>query len=95
MREFVISDTIDNAESTKWIGGMPITGEVVRCKECKHYIPEKSWEEERAPGMYETMWEPPECKRWSFEFIDSEGKLAVYRPDVEPNGFCYQAEKDE
>lgn len=65
-----------------------VNEEVIRCRDCKHYIPEETWQEERGIGLYETVGEPPSCKKWSCIILDEDGKSSVYRPDVRPDGFC-------
>lgn len=34
---------------------------LVRCRDCKHYEPENTWEEYRDPCFYEVCGEPPTC----------------------------------
>lgn len=44
-------------------------------------------------GLYETVGEPPSCKKWSYIILGEDGRSSVYRPDVRPNGFCAWAER--
>lgn len=40
-------------------------------RECPYYEDEHSWEEERSPGCYETVGEPPTCKYGSEPYRDT------------------------
>lgn len=51
--------------------------EIIRCIDCKHY---------------DTRWD--KCNRLAVGFYDpDEGADVIERFDVDPNGFCYLAER--
>lgn len=67
--------------------------EVIRCCDCKHYIPEEFWQEDRGGGYFEIMCEPPSCKKWCVNIYDKDGEHQRYLFDVRPDGFCAWAEQ--
>lgn len=83
-------------------GSIPFTSngvrtkeEIIRCRDCKHYIPEEEWQENRGNGFYEINGEPPSCNHWGHLVREADGTLTNYRPDVDPDGFCAWAERSE
>ena len=56
--------------------------EIVRCRDCKHYVPEYGYSEERGFGQIEYLMEPPGCAR-----------SKAIQITVDPNGFCAWGER--
>lgn len=65
--------------------------EIVRCRDCKHFTPEYTYQEERDYGLYETMTVPPRCgnpERCSKHYDSLTGKMVPVRVYTEQDGFC-------
>ena len=71
--------TPNGYEEWRWL---PVREEIVRCRDCRHYVPEYGYSEERGFGQIEYLIEPPACAR-----------SKVIEITVDPNGFCAWGER--
>ena len=80
-REYITAFTVqaDGSITLEFdtLGKSAVREEVVRCKDCMHYVPECGYSEERGFGQIEYLMEPPACAR-----------SKAIQITVDPNGFC-------
>lgn len=76
--------------------GYGLTSEIVRCRDCRWFTPEETYEEYRDFAHSEIMVEPPSCgnpERCNKHYDSATGKYIPVYIVTQPDGFCAWGER--
>ena len=92
MKEYImqIDQVLYNEETSEWCAEPKVAGELIRCKDCKHYVQlnPRQYAVRNKEGKfigYKMVQDPPYCTEWSQE----------YEVNMKPDDFCSHAERTE